>query len=85
MPRTSRQHASRSRNVLLARGLRDDAETAYTQALAVVERKLAAAEQELAAATAMTPSAYGELRSSITALRSERDSITEHLKSIRGS
>ena len=72
-------------NVLLARGLRDDAETAYTQALAVVERKLAAAEQELAATTAMTPSAYGELRSSITALRSERDSITEHLKSIRGS
>ncbi len=72
-------------DVLLARGLRDDAETAYTQALAVVEGKLAAAERELAAATTMTPSAYGALRSSITTLRSERDSIGEHLKSIRGS
>jgi tetratricopeptide (TPR) repeat protein len=72
-------------NVLLARGLRDDAETVYTEALALVERKLADAERELAAATTMTASVYGELRSSITTLRSERDSINERLRTIRGS
>jgi O-antigen ligase/Tfp pilus assembly protein PilF len=70
-------------NVLLARGLRDEAEVVYVQALARVEWKLVDAEQKLAAASTMTVSAYGELRSSIATLRSERDSINERLRSIR--
>ncbi len=72
-------------NVLFARGLRSEAEAVYVKALARVEWKLADAEQRLAAASTMTVSAYGELRSSIAALRSERDSINERLESIRGS
>ncbi len=72
-------------NVLLARGLRDNAETVYVETLALVQQKLADAEGRLAAASTMTVSAYGELRSQIDTLRSERDSITERLKSIQGS
>jgi thioredoxin-like negative regulator of GroEL len=72
-------------NVLLARGLRDAAASEYTRALAIVERKLAAAEKTMASATRMAASAYGELRSTIATLRSERDSILERLKPLRGS
>ena len=70
-------------NIFLARGLRDDAKTQYNMALGVVQRKLADAEQKLAGATTMTTTTYGELSSSITSLRSERDSILEHLKSLQ--
>jgi O-antigen ligase len=72
-------------NVLFARGLRDAAASEYTRALAIVERKLAAAEKTMASATRMAASAYGELRSTIATLRSERDSILERLKPLRGS
>ncbi len=72
-------------NVLLARGLRDAAASEYTRALAIVEGKLAAAEKTIASATRMAASAYGELRSTIATLRSERDSILERLKPLRGS
>jgi tetratricopeptide (TPR) repeat protein len=72
-------------NVLLARGLRDAAASEYTRALAIVERKLAAAEKTIASATRMAASAHGELRSTIATLRSERDSILERLKPLRGS
>jgi O-antigen ligase len=72
-------------NVLLARGLRDAAASEYTRALAIVEGKLAAAEKTIASATRMAASAYGELRSTIALLRSERDSILERLKPLRGS
>jgi O-antigen ligase/Tfp pilus assembly protein PilF len=72
-------------NVLLARGLRDAAASEYTRALAIVEGKLAAAEKAMASATRMAASAYGELRSTIATLRSERDSILERLKPLRGS
>ncbi|MCX6099498.1 MAG: Wzy polymerase domain-containing protein, partial [Candidatus Bipolaricaulota bacterium] len=67
-------------NVLLARGLRDAAASEYTRALAIVEGKLAAAEKTIGSATRMAASAYGELRSTIATLRSERDSILERLK-----
>jgi len=72
-------------NVLLARGLRDAAASEYTRALAIVEGKLAAAEKTIASATRMAASAYGELRSTIALLRSERDSILERLKPLRDS
>jgi len=72
-------------NVLLARGLRSDAEAVYNDALALINRKLADAEKRLAAATTMTVSEYGELRSSVAALRAQRDSVNERLKTIRGS
>lgn len=72
-------------NMLLARGLRDAAASEYTRALAIVEGKLAAAEKTIASATRMAASAYGELRSTIATLRSERDSILERLKPLRGS
>ena len=72
-------------NVLLARGLRDAAVSEYTRALEIVEGKLAAAEKTMASATRMAASAYGELRSTIATLRSERDSILERLKPLRGS
>jgi O-antigen ligase len=72
-------------NVLVSRGLRDAAASEYARALEIVERKLAAAEKTMASAARMATSAYGELRSSIAALRSERDSILERLKPLRGS
>jgi len=72
-------------NVLLARGLRDAAVSEYTRALEIVEGKLAAAEKTMASAARMAASAYGELRSTIATLRSERDSILERLKPLRGS
>ena len=71
-------------NVLLARGLRDAAVSEYTRALEIVEGKLAAAEKTMASTTRMAASAYGELRSTIATLRSERDSILERLKPLRG-
>jgi O-antigen ligase len=72
-------------NVLLARGFQDAAVSEYTRALEIVEGKLAAAEKTMASATRMAASAYGELRSTIATLRSERDSILERLKPLRGS
>jgi tetratricopeptide (TPR) repeat protein len=72
-------------NVLLARGLRDAAASEYTRALEIVEGKLAAAEKTMASASRMTTAAYGELRSTIATLRSERDSILERLKPLQGS
>ncbi len=72
-------------NVLLARGLRIEAEAVYTEALALIGRKLASAEQRLAAASTMTVQEYGEVRSSISTLRTQRDAIAERLRTIRGS
>ena len=51
----------------------------YERALDLIDGKLAAAEAELAGRTQFTAQEYGELRSSVTTLRSERSYILEQL------
>ncbi len=72
-------------SVLAAQGQKDGAIREYERARKLVENKLTEAEKELSSGSRMTATEYGELRSSMTTLRSERDSIVERLKALRGS
>ena len=62
----------------LARGL-------YERALNLIDGKLAAAEAELAGRTQFTAQEYGELRSSVTTLQSERSYILEQLAQLNSN
>jgi predicted Zn-dependent protease len=69
-------------NVLVARGLTASAKTEYQTALAQIEPALAAAEERLAKPSTMTAAQYGELRSTVATLRTERDFIRERLAAL---
>jgi len=69
-------------SVLAAQGSRDRARQEYQRVLQVIDKKLAAAEKTLAAKTRMTATEYSELRTSINALRAERDTVNERMKAL---
>lgn len=72
-------------SVLAAQGSKEDAIREYNQALTLIDKKLAAAEKKTSSGTRMTAAEYGELRSSVATLRSERSTIVERLKALGGS